>query len=121
MEVRCRDFVGKTAIQLLPATGTTGVRLQRAVKELVEKREKASCLFWLQKKGNVRARHPSRIRCREWQKDVLGKSLAHLGMYWRGRNISNHLTTLHLAISEPEEVQQAEGRAANTTLNLCIE
>ncbi|XP_016133791.1 nucleolar protein 10-like [Sinocyclocheilus grahami] len=40
VEVGCRGFVGKSAIQLLRAAGTTEVSLRRAIKELAEEAEK---------------------------------------------------------------------------------
>lgn len=50
VEVGCRGFVGRSAIQLLRAVGTTGASLQRATKELAEEAEKASYWLWLRRK-----------------------------------------------------------------------
>ncbi len=41
VEVGCRGFVGKSAIQLLRAARTTGISLRRAIKELSKEAEKA--------------------------------------------------------------------------------
>ncbi len=50
VEVGCRGFVGKSAIQLLRAAGTTGISLRRAIKELAEEAEKASYWLWLRRR-----------------------------------------------------------------------
>ena len=50
VEVGCRGFVGRSALQLLRATGSSGARLQRAVKELAEEAEKASFWLWVRRK-----------------------------------------------------------------------
>lgn len=43
VEVGCRGFVEKLEIHLLRACGLIELRLRRAVKELAEEAEKASC------------------------------------------------------------------------------
>ncbi len=50
VEVGCRGFVGKSAIQLLRAAGTTRISLRRAIKELAEEAEKASYWLWLRRR-----------------------------------------------------------------------
>ncbi len=50
VKVGCRGFVGKSAIQLLRAAGTTGISLRRAIKELAEEAEKASYWLWLRRR-----------------------------------------------------------------------
>lgn len=89
VEVRCRGFVGRSAIQLFHTAGTTGANLQRSIKELEVEAEKAHYWLWLRRTDSFWAPKP------QWgQLQGLAGRRPHAAtasnweMYWTGGETS---------------------------------
>lgn len=52
VEVGCRGFVGRSAVQLLRDVGVAGANLRRVVKELGEEADRSSYWLWLRKRDS---------------------------------------------------------------------